>query len=174
MFKPEMSTPSAGAGWLPIEGLPVGLVTWYTSGGAVATVLASWLAVVNGCPPVLLAGCPTSGAGGEGLPAGCDFAVNVPGETGCPCLHELLQAAGDGPVMISDRLPLAPARSVRAPLLAGCALQIECAHGRSLPGDWEPEFAGDIVLLHRGGLFVDPADHADFCALGPLRAMLAS
>ena len=161
-------------GWLPVNGLPVSLVTWYVPTGPVA-VLASWLAVINGRPPEVRAGCSGRLPGGEHFPVGADFAVNVPSPGQIAGLRELMQGVPVGQQLpIAARLELYPARSIHAPLLAGCALQIECAHGRILQGNWAPELAGDILLLHRGGLFLDPADHPDFCALWPLRSCFPS
>jgi len=163
----------AGEGWLPIDGLPVGLATWFAPGGPVA-MFTSWLAVVNGCPPELRAGCPGRTAGDEHFPAGADFVINVPANAQIQKLRELLQEGVPGrPVPIAAGL-LQPARSVQAPLLTGCVLQIECAHGRLPGGEWEPELAGDILLLHRGGHFLKPADHPDFCALRPLCGVFRS
>ena len=165
---------SAGEGLLPIGGVPVGLITWFGADGPVA-VLTSWLAVVNGSPPELRAGCSGLQGTNAALPAALDFAVNVPADGELAGLCELLQGGVTAtPVPIGAVPGLHPARSVHAPLLAGCALQIECAQGRLASGEWEPELAGDIVLLHRGGLFIDPADHQDFCALRPLRAFFPS
>lgn len=161
-----------GEGWFPVDASPVGLVTWFAPTGEAVAVLASWLAVINGQPPELRAGC--SGRGWERqLPAGMDFAVNVFAELPMPPLWGPEQGAA-GSLVLDASLPLFTARLAHAPLLAGCALQIECAHGRLLPGDWEPELAGDILLLHRGGLIFDPADVRDFCALLPLRTILHS
>ncbi|MCM2263863.1 MAG: hypothetical protein NDI73_01590 [Desulfuromonadales bacterium] len=165
---------SRSEGWLPINGSPVGLVTWYGPDGPVA-VLASWLAVIDGQPPELRGGCPGQVPGRNGQPGGFDFAVNIPANPMLPALTELIaKAAACSPVPIDADADFSPARSVHAPLLRGCALQIECVHGRNVPGGWATEFAGEIMLLHRGGIFLDPADHADFCALRPLRTALPS
>ena len=166
---------AAGEGWLPIDVTPVGVITWYAPSGPAAAVLAAWLAVVNGIPPELRAGCSGRLPGEEAFPAGTDFAVNVPADLQFPALRKLMHGlrAGEWAARLDPR-GLVPARTVHAPLLAGCTLQLECAHGRFLNADWEPELAGDILLLHRGGVFLDPADHADLCALWPLRVILPS
>lgn len=160
-------------GWLPVGIAPVGLVTWYAPGGPVA-VLASWLAVVNGRPPQLRAGCSGRVADRQDLVEGSAFAVNIPATPGGGVLDELIARAASAPVAIDASTAFSPARSVSAPLLAGCALQIECAHGRIIAGEWEPEIIGDIVLLHRGGRLLDPADYPDFCALRPLHMVFPS
>jgi flavin reductase (DIM6/NTAB) family NADH-FMN oxidoreductase RutF len=104
-----------------------------------------------------------------------DFAVNIPADPALPLPHRLMtKAAFQSPVLIDDVASLVPARSVHAPLLSGCALQIECAVGRFVPGEWDVELAGEILLLHRGDIFLDPARHADFCALQPLHAIFPS
>lgn len=159
-------------GWLPVEGSPVGLVTWFAPTGRAVAVLASWLAVINSQPPELRAGCTGQGWDGS-FPAGMDFVVNVYADLQLPRLLVAVRGA-TGPVVLPDGLDRIPARLVHAPLLAGCALQIECARGRILPGDWEPELAGEIRLLHRGGLILDPADYSDFCGLRPLHTILHS
>lgn len=165
---------SLGEGWLPINGSPVGLVTWYAPDGPVA-MLASWLAVINGQPPELRGGCPGQVPGRNQLPARFDFAVNIPTTPMLPALNELIaKAAAYSPVVIDDAANFSPGRSVRAPLLTGCTLQIECIHGTVAPDGWTTEFAGEIMLLHRGGIFLDPAGHTDFCALRPLRTALPS
>lgn len=164
---------SRGVGWLPVSGSPVGLVTWYAPAGPVA-VLASWLAVVDGVPPELRAGCSGRIPAGSDLTADGAFAVNIPAAPGSPELAALVARAASAPVVIGTEAELVPARSVSAPLLKGCALQIECSRGRIVPGEWEPELAGDIVLLHRGGLILDPAGYPDFCALRPLRPIFPS
>lgn len=166
---------ASGAGWLPIDLTPVGVVTWYTPSGPAAAVLAAWLAVVNGPPPALRAGCSGRLPGEEDFPAGTDFAVNVPADLQFPALRQLLRGyRAGGRAKRLDPRKFVPARTVHAPLLAGCMLQIECARGRLLSADREPELAGDILLLHRGGVFLDPADHSDLCALWPLRVILPS
>ena len=166
---------ASGAGWLPIDLTPVGVVTWYTPSGPAAAVLAAWLAVVNGAPSELRAGCAGRLLGEEDFPAGTDFAVNVPAALQFPALRKLLHGCrAGGRAARLDPRKFVPARMVHAPLLAGCMLQIECARGRLLSADWEPELAGDILLLHRGGVFLDPADHSDLCALWPLRVILPS
>jgi len=138
-------------------------------------MLTSWLALVSGVPPEMRAGCSGRILGPELFPAGMDFAVNVPADLHFPPLLELMHGlrAGDAPALV-DPSGLMPARTVHAPLLTGCNLQIECAQGRWLSAAWEPELCGEILLLHRGGLFLDPAGHDDFCALWPLRAVLFS
>jgi hypothetical protein len=163
---------SRDEGWLPVGIAPVGLVTWYAPGGPVA-VLASWLAVVNGHPPELRAGCSGRVASRQDLPAGSAFAINIPATPAWPELDELIARAA-APDTIDITAKFSSARFVAAPLLDGCALQIECLHGRKLPGEWEPEIIGDIVLLHRNGLLVDPADYPDFCALRPLHTIFPS
>jgi flavin reductase (DIM6/NTAB) family NADH-FMN oxidoreductase RutF len=166
---------TVGEGWLPIDVTPVGVVTWHTPSGPAAAVLAAWLAVVSGSPAELRAGCSGRLLGEEEFPTGTDFAVNIPADLQFPALLELMPGLCSGErVACLDPRGLVPARTVHAPLLAGCTLQIECAHGRLHTADWEPELAGDILLLHRGGIFLDPADHADICALWPLRAILPS
>jgi hypothetical protein len=164
-----------GEGWLPVDLAPVGVVTWYTPSGPAAAVLAAWLAVVNGVPPELRAGCSGLLQGEEEFPTGTDFVVNVTDDLQFPALRELMHdlRAGERAARLDPR-GLDPGRTVHAPLLAGCLLQIECAHGRFRPADWEPELAGDILLLHRGGVLLDPADHNDICALWPLRIILPS
>ena len=166
---------AAGEGWLPIDVTPVGVVTWYAPSGPAAAVLAVWLAVVSGSPPELRAGCSARLLGEEDFPTGTDFAVNVPADLQFPALRELTHGlrVGERAAPLDPR-SLVPARTVHAPLLAGCILQIECAQGRFIAADWETELAGDILLLHRGGVFLNPADHTDICALWPLRIILPS
>lgn len=162
---------SSISGWLPIDGAPVGLVTWYAPAGPAVAVLTSWLAVVNGRPPALRAGCSGRMLAGRPFPEGTDFAVNVPADMECQVLHELLRSRPeDSPLLVAEHC-LLPARAAHAPLIADCTLQIECARGRLLPGAWEPELAGDILLLTRGGSSLAPADYPDFCDLAPLRAI---
>lgn len=162
-----------GVGWLPVDSAPVGLVTWYAPGGPVA-VLASWLAVINGHPPELRAGCSGRVAGRQALPEGLPFVINIPVSPEGTVYDGLIARAAAAPAMIGTPAAFSPAHAVQAPLLAGCALQIECARGRIAPGEWEPELVGDIVLLHRGGLTLAPAAHPDFCALLPLHMLLPS
>jgi len=165
---------SRGEGWLPVDGSPVGLITWYTLDGPVA-MLVSWLAVINGQPPELRGGCPGWVSDRNDLPGGLDFAVNIPVAPTLPALNELIAKAAACPtVTINDAADFSPGRFVHAPLLSGCTLQIECVHGRIVPGGWNTEFAGEIRLLHRGGLFFAPDGHPDFCALQPLRTALPS
>lgn len=165
---------AGGEGWLPINGSPVALVTWYAPAGPVV-LLTPWVAVVNGQPPSLRAGCGVLPAAGTLSPEGADFAVNLPAEPLAPALLALLARAVPGvPLVIGDAASVIPARSVHAPLLAGCALQIECARGRVAASGWDAELAGEIILLHRGGLLVTPAIYPDFCALQPLHTRYPS
>jgi hypothetical protein len=163
----------AGAGWLPIDVAPVGLVTWFAPGGPAAALLTSWLAVVGGTPPQLRAGCGGCGLHEGQFPAGTDFAVNVPAERQFPKLQALIRDLRAGaPLMAVELAGLIPARMVSAPLLAGCALHLECARGSLMPGDWERELAGELLLLRRGAVTHTSAAGDDFCALWPLRASL--
>ena len=165
---------SGGEGWLPINGSPVALVTWYAPLGPVA-LLTPWVAVISDQPPALRAGCSVHLAAGTVPPDALDFAVNIPTEPPVPALQALLaRAVPCVPLLIDDATSVTPARSVHAPLLAGCALQIECACGRVTASGWDAELAGEIVLLHRGGLLVAPATYPDFCALQPLRTRYPS
>lgn len=164
---------SRGDGWLPVGSAPIGLITWYSPDGPVA-VLASWLAVINSRPPELLAGCSGRLPAHQDLPDGWVFAVNIPAAPQGTALDELIARAVSAPVVIDDPAKISPARAISAPLLIDCPLQIECAHGRIVSGEWEPELVGDIVLLHRGSLLLDPAVHSDFCALRPLHAIVPS
>jgi len=163
----------AGSGWLPIAVAPLGVVTWFAPGGPAAALLASWLAVVCAPRPQVRAGCGGCGLDMGQFPSGTDFVVNVPADQDAANLHGLVRRLRDG-APLSSIVPadLIAARKVHAPLLLGCALQIECTHGCLIPGDWETELAGDLLLLHRGGVALDPAAVADFCALWPLRANL--
>ena len=164
---------SADAGWLAVESLPVGLITWYLPGGRAVALAAAWLAVVNGQPPELRAGSPGMVEGCELLPVAGDFAVNIPAAAASLPLHELVAAAGS-PVLLAGTIGTSPARTVHAPLLNGCAVQLECAGGRVVAGGWDAELAGTVRLLRRGGLIIDPAAYPDLCALRPLHAVFPS
>ena len=76
--------------------------------------------------------------------------------------------------MLAAAIATTPARAVSAPLLHGCAVQIECAGGRTVTGGWGAELAGTVRLLHRGGLIIDPVVYPDLCALRPLHAVFPS
>ena len=164
------------AGWLPIDVAPLGVVTWFAPRGPATALLASWLAVVCDPRPQLRAGCGYSGLDAGEFPDGTDFVVNVPGapdSADYAAAHVLIRRLRAGAPLSSIGAPgLLPARKVCAPRLAGCALQIECTHGCLLPGDWETALAGELVLLHRGGVSLEPAAAGDFCALWPLRVSL--
>lgn len=161
---------SFAEGWLPINNPPVGLITWYAPTGAAMALVTSWLGVVSGLPPELRAGCCGRPPERELFAPGADFAVNIPLRMDAPLLRDLLPAGTAGCALtLLAGAQFAPARSVHAPLLAGCVLQIECSGGRILPRDWEPELAGDIRLLHRDRQILDPAAYPDFCAVHPLR-----
>lgn len=165
---------SSGEGWLPINGAPIGLVAWYAPDGPVV-MPASWLAVVDGPSPELRAGCSGRVPGRQAFPVEADFSVNIPTDPREPGMDRLFaRASAVAPVPIDDPGCVLPARTVNAPLLAGCAVQIECVHGRLAAGGWDAEMIGEIVLLHRGGLFLSPATHPDFCALQPLRTRFPS
>jgi len=163
----------AGAGWLPITVAPLGVVTWFAPGGPAAALLASWLAVICDRRPQVRAGCGGCGLDAEQFPSGTDFVVNVPADDDTAGLHVLVRRLRAGePLSSIVPVDLIAARKVRAPLLNGCALQIECTHGCLVGGEWEAELTGDLLLLHRGGVTLDPAAVDDFCALWPLRASL--
>ena len=161
---------SATEGWLPIANPPVGLVTWYAPDGTAMALVTSWLGVIAGQPPELRAGCCGRPPHAAQFPAGIGFAVNIPARMDLPVLRDLVRPGIAGCAVVVAGAQLAPARCARAPLLAGCVLQIECAGGRVLPRDWEPELAGEILVVHRGGHTIEPAASPDFCTLFPLRA----
>lgn len=157
-------------GLLPIDSPPVGLVSWYAPDGRVVVSVSSWLAVINGSPPELR-------AGGGGLllegnfPDGADFAVTLLEESQLPLFAKLVRHAercGE-PVTVADDPLLIPASKVRAPLLAGGALHLECANGRIVTGTWGRELAGPVRLLQRCEQHLSPDDHPDFSLLEPLR-----
>jgi hypothetical protein len=158
-------------GLLPIDSPPVGVVTWYTPSGAVGALTTSWLGVVNGHPPELHAGCCMQLRGSPPFAPGTDFAVNIPASLDRQILSKLPQWSLPGCTLeLGAETELLSAHVIRAPLLAGCTLQIECSGGRALPGDWVPQLAGNILLLHRGGRCLDPTSCRDFSALHPLHA----
>jgi hypothetical protein len=166
----ELSLRSAAEGWLPIADPPVGLVTWYAPTGVAMALVTPWLGVLSGHPPELRAGCCGRPPERELLAPGTDFIVNIPLRMDAPLLRELLPPGTSGCAqMLLAGAQVAPARAVHAPLLAGCALQIECSGSRILPRAWEPELAGDIRWLHRDHQSIDPAAYPDFCAVHPLR-----
>jgi len=163
---------SAGAGWLPIDSPQVGLVTWYGPDGAAVALATSWLGIIDGHPPELRAGCRSRTTVPELFPCGADFAVNIPAGPDVAALCARLRTLPPGcPVPIGTGPELRPGHRVQAPLLACCALRIECRRGRFQPRDWEAELAGDILLLHRGGVSFDPGDHPEFSTLHPLRQL---
>jgi hypothetical protein len=162
-------------GLLPIDSPPVGLVSWYAPDGRVVVSVSSWLAVVNGAPPELR-------AGGGGLllkgnfPEGSDFVVTLLEEKQLPLFNKLVRHAercGE-PVTVADDPLLTPAVRVRAPLLTGAALHLECVGGRIIAGAWAQELAGSVSLLHRCQQQLSPEDYPDFAALQPLRPHLES
>ena len=162
-------------GLLPIDSPPVGLVTWYAASGAAVAVATSWLGVVSGQPPELHAGCCGQLRGAQPFAPGNEFAVNIPASMDVPILRQLLPRTPPGrALLIGAETELLPARSIRAPLLTGCTLQIECVSGRIHTCGWVPALAGDIVLLHRGGQCLDPSACRDFGSLSPLRADLSA
>lgn len=157
-------------GLLPIDSPPVGLVSWYAGDGRVVVSVSSWLAVVDGTPPELR-------AGGGGLllegnfPEGSDFVVTLLEESQLPLFVKLVKHAercGE-PVVIADDPLLTPAVQVRAPLLKGAALHLECAGGRIVAGEWGRELAGRVRLLQRSGQCLSPESHPEFSGLQPLR-----
>jgi flavin reductase (DIM6/NTAB) family NADH-FMN oxidoreductase RutF len=170
MAREKICLHSAGEGWLPIDNPPVGLVSWYAPDGSVMAQATSWLGIIGGHPPELRAGCCGKAADLVRFPAGTDFTVNLPPRRGLAALSEPLARALPGCTLaIGTAAELRPARQVHAPLLAGCALHIECTAGRLLPHDREEELAGEIVLLHRDGLCLAPEDDDDFSLLQPFR-----
>lgn len=156
----------SGQGWLPVERPVVGLISCYVAGGTVLSLPVSWLAVIDGAPPELRAGCSAWDVLGQVGGRAFDFAVNIHGDA----RQSFAATPGERP----ERCQPLPARLVDAPLLAGFPLQIECSGGRWRRGDWETELAGDIRLLHRGGIILDPADYPSLTALRPLRVTFPS
>lgn len=158
---------------LPISPPLTGVVTWYAPDGAVIALATTWLGIINGQPPELRVGCrgPTTFAGQ--FPVGVDFVLNVPASPHASPLQSLLDRQRHRRLRRGDSsVELRPAHLVQAPLLACCPLQIECAGGRLLLGDWETELVGDILLLHRAGCLIKPAEHTDFCAIRPLQIFM--
>lgn len=155
---------SGPEGWLPVERPAVGLISWYDENGAVKSLATSWLAVIDGSPPELRAGCLDVEISDRWRAGGRDFAVNVAGP---------LVAALPSPE-VAGHFCILPARSVDAPLLAGFQLHIECAGGRLYPREWEAELVGEVRLLHRNGTILDPADHPQLSMLRPLQTAFPS
>ena len=157
-------------GLLPIDSPPVGLVSWYAGDGRVVVSVSSWLAVVDGTPPELR-------AGGGGLlldgnfPEGGDFVVTLLEEAQLPLFVKLVRHAercGE-PVIVADDPLLIPAVQVRAPLLKGAALHLECTGGRIVAGEWGRELSGRVCLLQRGRQCLPTDSCRKFSALQPLR-----
>lgn len=159
-------------GLLPIDSPPVGLVSWFGADGRVVVSVSSWLAVVNGSPPELRAGGGSLLVEGN-FPVGADFVVTLLEESQLPLFTKLVRHAercGE-PVTVADDPLLVPALKVRAPLLAGAALHLECVGGRIASGGWERELVGQVRLLHRCEQQLCPDQHPDFNALQPLRPL---
>lgn len=158
------------AGWLPVDVAPLALLTWFAPGGPAVASLASWLAVIGDARPRMRAGCGSCGLRAGQFPDGADFVVNVPGDQHSAALHVLISKLRSGETLLIDQLAgTRPARKVHAPLLAGCELHLECAHGCLSPGDWDTELDGDLLLLHRAGTTIAAPVANDICTLWPFR-----
>lgn len=156
----------------PIAWLPAGLISWYAPGGAPLALVTSWVALIGGERPSLR----TAWHGHQDPLArfwlGGDFVYNVPHDVGLDQIRDVMRQgklclnAGD-----DLGLDVKPGLAALAPLLSGCAVQLECVQGRLVEAGADSDLCGEVVRLHRGTVVLSPADVPEFCAIQPLSPM---
>lgn len=137
---------------VPVAWLPAGLISWYSQEGTPLALATSWLAIVCGKAPTVLAAWPGRQDAVAGSWRGGDFILNVLTDD---CLEKVRQVVRHGHFCIAvtdvfgGNCPTGLA--VKAPRLPGCPVQVECRGGIVSDEGFEPELSGEVALLHRGG-----------------------
>ena len=149
--------------------LPAGLVSWYAPDGEPLVLVTSWIALVGGDMPRLRTAWHVRHDPDLRFWPGGDFVLNVPHESG---LEEIGRMMSKGKFCLNAEDDLAysclAGTVAVAPLLLECAVQIECVGGSLTETDFDAELCGDVVLIHRDGVTLDPLDIPDLCAIYPL------
>ncbi len=151
----------------PVAWLPTGLVSWYSAEGLAVGLVASWVALIGGAGPRLRTAWHGSQDPWSCHWSGGDFSFNVPDVSDLPLLRERMRQ-GQFCLDIGRDLGFAcvPGRSVAAPRLLSCSVQIECVGGRVEDCGHERELTGEVVVLHRGQEVVEASGLQDL-ALQP-------
>lgn len=150
---------------VPIDWLPAGLLTWYTSDRRVYALATPWIALVCRDGAYLRAACPDRQAEGTGFRPESDFVLNIPGDQ---CLPLIRRFVIEGTYCIDVAADLdqevCAGIEVDAPRLAGCLVQLECRGGRLVETGFDPEICGEIVLVHRDRKILTPTEMPNLCA----------
>lgn len=149
--------------------LPAGLISWYAAGGEPVALVTSWLALVGGPRPRLR----TAWHGRQALMAEAwekgDFVLNVPYASRLDKIRHVMR---QGKLCLQAEAGLgfatAAGSAVLAPRLLGCAMLIECSAGKLVDAGYATELCGDVVLVQRGEIVLDPCDPQAVCAILPL------
>jgi len=153
----------------PIVWLPAGLISWYAAGGRALALVTSWVALIGGDRPCLRTAWHGHQDPHSRFWSGGDFVYNIPHDHSLLQIREVMR---QGKLCLSPLedlgLDCRPAMTALAPLLTGCAVQLECLQGRLVKAGLDSELRGGVVCLHRGEIVIRPADVPDFCAVQPL------
>ena len=155
----------------PIPWLPAGLISWYSSDGFPVALVTSWVALVGGDSPRIRTAWHGRHVPSSRFWTGGDFVLNVPYESG---FSKICQLMGSGSLFLNAEVDLGQTCVAGivavAPRLLDCAVQIECVDGKLANTGFDVELCGDVVLLHRDEVVIDPVATPDLCAIHPLQA----
>lgn len=154
----------------PVEGLPVGLVSWYAPGERAVALVTYWVAMIGGEVPRLRASWPGRRDPRSLFWTGGDFVLNIPSEKSLPAIRQLARL-GRVCLDVEDDLGVFPAEGelVHAPRMSNCPVQIECCRGCVDQGPVEPEVFGHVLLMHRGEICLPVGAGLDVAELDPFR-----
>lgn len=161
-------SPTDSRHWQPVAWLPAGLITWQAPGARTYALATGWMALVGGKTPRLRAAWPGQRDPASRFWPGGPFVLNIPDSRSLKKVGQLLDQGRACLDVAGDlEMTVHPAARVPVPCLDGCSLYFECLDGRILRDNFEPEVAGEVVLLRRDGVLLDPRDVPELCAISP-------
>ena len=151
-----------------VEGLPAGLISWFTPEGRAVAMVTYWLAMVGGAEPRVRASWPVRRDTCSSFWTGGDFVLNIPEGESLPMISRFT-GQGIFCLDIERDLGVTPTDGdlVQAPRIPTCPVQIECKSGSIDQDFFEPQVFGSAVLMHRGGTSLPVDTGLDICELAP-------
>jgi len=149
--------------------VPVMLITSLDSDGEPNVFTVSWVGTVSSSPPQVAIGVRPHRYSRAAIQQTGEFVINVPDES----LLRAVDICGHVSKVQADKFALTgltpvPASQVRAPLVAECAVNIECQVVQTLSLDSHDLFVGKIVALHVDEELLGEAGFIDYSRTQPI------
>ncbi|HKL25136.1 MAG TPA: hypothetical protein VJ910_02785 [Desulfuromonadales bacterium] len=159
----------------PIEGLPAGLISWFSPGDKPVVLVTFWVALIGGDLPRVRASWPGRRDPRSLFWPGGDFILHFLTDEN---LAEVGRLAGSGRLCFDAEADLglvaSPSAAVRAPLYRQFPMQLECCSGKIETDAQDPEIAGKVLRVHCATSEIDCAAEMDLHGLGLFRCFSSS